>query len=1167
MPEPTFTRTTGQPLFLLPLNGMPAGYGIAFLPAADPAGDALTLTATWSTNPGIYLFLGAAIADQDAFVSAVRTYVGARTVRFLWIVNPADSVSAWQANEIALDPVTRSVLPAAQIGFRNFLLSIGAGCTTALNAAADALVMTAASGATITWLTNFGGGSIAAGTSVTVSFGAAAGTLAFTLAVAQADMEQLDAGCRYFFPDAASPVPDAITSVPYPVIALGAATITLYASLDPINPIDPARSVFYFLAPSGGSGSALVSGYRTVYGETMTLTPVTSALWPNGPGLVFAVKPSLDRPGPSDPYYTTFEGPFTLAVQASTSSAPANASSVARMMCGYSGIEYAGLPAASTNQLAFVSGQPAFAPVLRHTDIVSDLDVVTDAPPLTPQATTAWCALSTAGGTPLSYYAQPHDSVLYQATDTAIATPAPTATPAATTTPEAFLYYLEVFAGTYPAAARTNAVPLAPYGLLDPVRATRGAELETQVVAPYRRNLLASILTPTESGPTTGDRRAATPQGLLLSLSDNLAYWKRLTLGQTNHGAQQLQLASITGGLKSALQSNQLFAVVSNWQEFTRCCTAVPPFKLTVSDWTFDLSPATWAAHQTIVIFKYAAGTTIDELSADTGAWAWPDAARGYSDTSGNLATTQADLRDFFARAKADSVSRAELRPFVNAITNPAWNGILFLRAPLATTNFPDQLRGIAAGIDPARLYAHHVGVSVAPVHNVNQQLTQEDASVFGLIDYQDPVDLADTGVDYAFKVLGLTVLFENSTMTSFSSRIELLINRLFGSTTSQQGAQTHGNNIILDGFYQSAGGAAAYVFVTSQVSVYNILGGTLDSIDITRAQFITLSPASSTQATVETRFVIDGRLRFQQLSDFDLFSFGALKTPEGDLIRDGYLFLSNLLIEMTFPAAQPEQTAFRFNAGALAFDLSQSAARPDSLFAHFPLQVTGLLQASPKSTPRDNGFTPVGSPLSNSELTDPWFALTFNLALGTVGALAGALDIVVTLGAAWSNSDTASRTFVGLRLPGSSGGSSAAALLLQGVIGLTTRAIEFTVNRSAQGIDYILRFRGMALRLFTLTFPPGQTDLYIFGDPSGGQSGTLTWYAAYAKKDDARKDGKAAATSSLLGRRKPALRALQAATSEPARGGLTSRRTVPEGTRVRKTSRTSKPGKNRRPR
>ena len=1095
MADPTFTRSAGQPLFCLLLTGLPAGYGIAFLPNVNPAGDSLTLNATWTTNPGLYLFLGEAIADQATLVTAVRGYVGTRAVQLLWIANPRDEVASWRASEIDVDPATHTVTPPADIGFRNFTLAMGAGCTVGLNGGSDALVVTAASGATISLLTGFGSDSLAAGSTVTIPFsGGAAGTLGFSIGMTDAQLAQLDPGCRYFFRDGASPVPGAVASVRFPVTALGTASITLYASLDPVNPINPTRSAFNFLASPSSMGPTLASGFRTVYGETITLTPTTSTVWPNGPALVFAVRPSLEHASDADPYYTTFEGPFTLATQtaaASTVASPPPASTVSRMMCGYSGIEYAGLPSGSTNQLAFVSGQPAFARVLRQTDIVADVTPVTDALPLTPEATTAWCVLSAPAATPLQYFAQPHDSVLYQATLTTAATP------------EAFLHYLEVFAGTFPDAARANAVPMVPFGLLDPTHAARAVALETQIISPYRRNRLAAILAPTESGPVTGDRRAATPQGLLLSLSDNLAYWKLLTLAQANGGAQKLQLASIAGGFKSALQSNQLFAVVSNWQEFMRRCSVVLPFKVTVSGWTFDLAPANWAAHRTIVLFKYAAGTTVDELAADSGTWAWSEAASGYDDSTGNVVTTQADLRAIFAMAKAQAVTRAELRPFVDAITNPNWNGILFLRAPLSTTNFPDQLRGIAAGIDSARLYAHHVGVSVAPVHNVDQRLTQEDASIFALIDYDDPLRLADTAVDYAFKVLGLTVLLRNCAMASFSSRIELLINRLFGSQTSQRTAGAPGNGIVLDGFYQSAGGTPAYVFVMSKTSVYDVLGETLDTIDVTRAQFITLTPSGAAQDTLQTRFVLDGRLRFKRLSDFDVFSFGPVLSTDGALIEDGYLFFSNLLIEMTFPVATPEQTSFRFNAGALAFDPSRSVARADSLFAHFPLQLTGLLQASPESTPRDNGFTPVGSPLPNSELRDPWFALTFDLTLGSIGALAGSLGLVVQLGAAWCNGEGAPRTFVGLRLPG--GGGSSTALMLQGVIGLTFRAIEFTAEPTAHGVDYILRFRGVALRLFTLTFPPGQTDLYVFGDPSGGRSGVIGWYAAYAKKADSK--------------------------------------------------------------
>jgi hypothetical protein len=1087
MADPTFIRTPPQPLFFLPLAGTPQGYTIAFLPDTNPTLDALTLSATWTTQRGVYLFLGTGVTDQATFVTEVREFCGSRGVRFLWILNPTAATSQWATNEIDLD-ATSAVSATAQIAFRNFTLSVGAGSTVGLGAGNDVLTITAASGATIDFLTGFGSGSIATTNAAVVSFaGAAAGTIAFTLPIAQADLGQLNPGCRYFYEDPEAPVPGILAAVQYPVIALGGATIALSAALDPVNPLVPTRSALRFLPSPSAPGTPLVSAFRSVYGETVLLTPVVSSAWPNGPGLVFAVDAQQITPSGADPYYTTFEGPFSVAVQ---NPSPGD-TPIARMMCGYSGIEYAGLPAGQTNTLAFTSGQPAFAPVVRWTDRVVDAAPVTNATPLTSVATTAWAMLSTAGGTAMDYFAQPQDAVLYKAT------------PPAQADDEEFLYYLEVFAGTFPVApARSQCVPMAPYALLDPTATPTASDLETQVLSPYRRNLLAAILGPTETGSNTGSVPAATPQGLVVTLSQNYGYWKTATFAQAKGGAEKLAFANVTGGFKAALQSNQLFAVVSNVNELLRCCSVVPPFRLTVSDWTFDLTPAGWPAHETIMILKYAAGT-VDELTADSGSWSWPAAANGYSDSSGNTATTQADVRRILEEAKAASLLRHELKPFVDLVTNPDWNGILFLRAPLSATSFPDQLRGLAAGIDPARLYAHHVGVTLAPVHNIGGTLQQEDASIFGLIDYQDRVDLTETGRDYDYKVLGLTVLFRNSTMASFSSQIELLIDRLFGSITSRRVANNHGNNIILEGFYQASGAVPAYVFLMTETSVYALGGGTLDTIDITRAQFVTLSPSGS-GATVKTQFILDGRLRFKKHDDFDVFSFGPTLDDAGNVLRDGYLVFASLTIAMSFPRANPKDTSFAFDARSMALDLSQSVARAASLYRHFPLELTGLVQASAGTSPGDYGFTAITVPTRQAEMTDPWFALTFDMTIGTLGALAGDLGLVVSLAAAWADSSDSFRTFVGLKLPGA--GGTRAAFSIQGVVQLTYRAVDFTATPGGQGIEYILRFRGITLRIFVLTFPPGQIDLYVFGNPSGGDSQSIGWYFAYAKKDDKKK-------------------------------------------------------------
>jgi hypothetical protein len=44
---------------------------------------------------------------------------------------------------------------------------------------------------------------------------------------------------------------------------------------------------------------------------------------------------------------------------------------------------------------------------------------------------------------------------------------------------------------------------------------------------------------------------------------------------------------------------------------------------------------------------------------------------------------------------------------------------------------------------------------------------------------------------------------------------------------------------------------------------------------------------------------------------------------------------------------------------------------------------------------------------------------------------------------------------------------------------------------------SYILRLRHLALSILGISFPPGELDLVLFGDPTGA-SRSVGWYAAY---------------------------------------------------------------------
>src|SRR5437763_3691126 len=342
---------------------------------------------------------------------------------------------------------------------------------------------------------------------------------------------------------------------------------------------------------------------------------------------------------------------------------------------------------------------------------------------------------------------------------------------------------------------------------------------------------------------------------------------------------------------------------------------------------------------------------------------------------------------------------------------------------------------------------------------------------------------------------MALKCAYQNSTTTSFNIQIEMMINKLF-SDYAMLDESVRSNNLVLNGFLQGEGDEAAFVFLDEGSHVFRLEHSVLNRVEVTRVQFLTLPERQDRPGTVFTVFVLSGSLEFEELPGFDIFSFGSLP---GSQENGGRLQFSNMLIHMDFPEDQPSNLDFRFDVESMAFNQASSTARPDSLFQHFPLKVAGLLQGLENSTPGDTGYISVKSPLVQSVMDYPWYGLTFELDLGTLGALAGDVGLTVTLLAAWKAAEGTRRTYVGIKLPGATGARPE--LPIEGVLKLNFSGIEFTVNHE-QGSAYMLHFKNMALRLLSFSFPPGQTDILLFGDPSGGNSGTLGWYASYAKDE-----------------------------------------------------------------
>lgn len=578
-----------------------------------------------------------------------------------------------------------------------------------------------------------------------------------------------------------------------------------------------------------------------------------------------------------------------------------------------------------------------------------------------------------------------------------------------------------------------------------------------------------------------------------------------------------------------------------------------------IGDWHFQMSPRNWynplrsERRHAMVVYKFSVGRSLAELTADLPSWTWPEAA-AFAD--GTAADAQAELQSIYEQARLSFVrtggsgKQSPYANFIGILDDPNWTGIIAFSAEVPLNQLPDPLQALAAGIDSKRFYAHHVGFNTTPYGADPGTLTFGRTSMFGLLDYQDAEDqYFESNTYYAFKVLQLTVGFRNSVMTDFSSKVELLINRLFGMPALLFPSR-HGNNVILDGVYQRQTDRqgvehGTYVFTMEEQNTFAIDNAALRNVVLLSTQLVTTRPADPArpEQTVISQFQMGGNLYYYEPPNIDLFSFGAGPEVEatGDVsLSSSALRFGNLIVQMEFTMADPTPV-FSFLTETLSFDLPNSKARAKALYANFPLTLSGfiatpdpVLQNPPlppseatAQSPESLGFISITAGVQQSRMLDPWYGLVFDVDLGTLGALAGSAGLVLKLLLGWSNGGTRGEpaVYVGVRLPGIKD-AIGVELPLQGVITLAFRTIEMIVNNdpALDVREYMLRFRNFAMKFLGLSFPPGYNDIYLFGNPGQATPTKLGWYAAYsADKDDKKKKRLSSTARQVNARRLPA--------------------------------------------
>lgn len=569
-------------------------------------------------------------------------------------------------------------------------------------------------------------------------------------------------------------------------------------------------------------------------------------------------------------------------------------------------------------------------------------------------------------------------------------------------------------------------------------------------------------------------------------------------------------------GFEAALEAAHGGITAAQMMVFRRFAGMLTPV---VGDWTFRMSPDNWAAPGRVgqsnayVIYKFNLGRSLADMAGDVSTWTWPAAAS----PTGDPAAASRDIVGIIATAAERQSEGALLYgAFLRAVADPNWTGILALSVEVPLDQLPPPLQPLAAGIDPSAFYAHHLGVAATPYQLSSGAIDFQRSTLFGLIDYENPEDqYFSEETAFAFRVLQLSVGFQNSVVTLFASRVELLINRLFGAP-ARLFPTVHGNNIILTGAHQvqtmpDGTEHDTYVFAMAWENSFALDGLILQGVQLISADMGTAQAASQEgDATVVATFRMSGNLRFYEPPRFDPFCWG----PD-DSGADGYLRFGNLSIDMQFDLGDPANTTvFRLNDGALSFDLANSVARPNSLARRFPVRLARLVttpdprltapgDAAPSDvplTPDAMGFVSVTAPIDQGTLTQPWYGLDYTIDLGTLGALAGSASIALSVLAAWSAGPGGSEpaVYVGVKLPGTRE-ALGVSLPLQGILKLGFRSIEFLVDDASQGRTYTLRLRDFALRLLGLSFPPGHNDIVLFGNPDQTSGDKVGWYAAYS--------------------------------------------------------------------
>lgn len=1099
---------------------------------APPA--TVTVAESWDTWLGFYIFLENAIdaadnAALDALAAALAASVlpdGPLHTGAVWLLNTPDasSVQIKTILDVSAD-ATPALLKNADAGFGRYRLPFLAGMPLAFDA--DAAIL------------HFGypgqdgaqESSILNGLNLPV-LGTDSGIVTGEAMINDFSNDPLtgwSAGFTYVSSNNGGQAQF------YPLFDVEANRYVVFAlRWDPLHPLAPDRTSLAFTGISfllekiegtldqfqiqaHPAPNVLNAYWKTLYGKSIALSPLLTG----GHAARLVFQQGMDPATGNPAYYLSPDGAFELRA------AGANAGQV-QLLCGLAGTECLlvslGDGKKNGDRLIFYPGKGAYTndypTVQPSAGLAGALRATVSDSLLNTTNTTSWATVQQYAGNPdVLYFSAPGTASLYTPGDIS-----------------------DVYDAYYAQAAQIAPItlagapfcfPMAPYaGILQTENggfsASDIARFEYQIIGAERRQIMIAL----PPGPTPSGKAdevvTTTPQGLLATLVKGV--WQEVLLARNDALPQNFAFTALPNILRNAFQTNELFLVASDKTNLGNFKN-----KIGIEGWTFNVNvplrnPGQDPQYKNILLLKFRKGAILD-LIQNVNAWTSP---QQFNYDNNQVTGLQTWLIQYCNDAIAMAASNDRYAHFASIVQDPNWYGVLALKVDVDLGGFPPDLKGLLGAMDISLLNAHHVGVQVnyietSGVPNCTPGITVKKSNLFALISYIDPAyqnsqgssppltggaDPSLSQVAYAYKVLTLQVVFLNSAIVNFESKLQLTAREWFGEAATLNkpggGASQPANYAMLfNGHYENHDGHRTYTFLTQKGLTYQyfITSKIINYVQFVKASFGTVSTIADTanpgMEDVNSRFTFYGYLNYLSLPNFDCFSYGSENGQE--TVQNRGLYFSNMNLDVNFKLDTIKNVTsgltLVFAPAQVAFDLSLSTVRAASFAQAFPLSPAAILQGSGGNAPPQAGYVAVVPPVEfiSGTLGSNWFGLDLEFHWGGPGALADMAGFTPHLLLAWSPSATQS-VGIFIRLPGSAGGGKT--FSLQNVLKLTAGSLRLQVVKDKDGkvLSYNLLLTSLALSVLGLKFPPvGNTNLALLGDPA--QPGSLGWYGAFINK------------------------------------------------------------------